>query len=548
MIDSARNLSALVEEFVEVSFRLEPVAATLMGIHDYDARYPNDTREGFEERLAWVRDFEHRLDARVAADGLSPSQQVDLALLRSRIAAIRLRIETLRTQASNPVRYPETAMTGVFLLYARPFAPLEERKEALLQRLMEIPAYLDGARATIEQAPALFAAAAIEVNRTGPGFVDDIARGLARSFPAETERIEYAAGRARVGFSRYQEFLEKELPARVGGSYAIGEEPMNALLAREHLLSRDAAAIEHLGLEHIEHAKRLLEIEAKRIDPARDWRQQVADAQRHHPEPARLREAYANETERARRFVDEHRIAPIPEGSLEILDTPVFERPFVPSATYVSPGPFDADQTGLFYVTPVDRSLPRPEQEEQLEGHCGARIPLVVLHESYPGHHLQRLHANQASSRIRQLAESTFFIEGWTLYCEEMMYEQGFFTDPASRLLQLRDLLFRACRAVLDVRLHTGRATVEQAVQFLVDEVKIEHVNAVAEAKRYALTPSVPMGYLIGKLDLLAIREEARQRLGGRFNLHDFHAGLLAGGSLPLSLVRDELWERVGAG
>lgn len=545
-MDSARSLSALIEEFVEVSFRLEPVAATLMGIHDYDARYPDDTPQGFEERLAWVCDFERRLAAQVVPDGLAATRRVDLALLQSRIAAIRLRLETLRAHATNPVRFPETAMSGVFLLYARRFAPLEERKEALLQRLMEIPAYLDGARATIERSPALFAHAAIEVNRTGPGFVDDIARGLERSFPAEAERIEYAAGRARIGFSRYQEFLEKELPARIGGPYAIGEEAMNALLAREHLMARDAAEIERIGLEHIEATKRLLEEEAKRIDPSRDWREQVADAKRRHPEPGRMRDAYVAETERARRFVEDRRIAPVPEGALEIMDTPVFERPFVPFATYVSPGPFDADQTGLFYVTPVDRSLPKREQQEQLEGHCSAGIPLVVLHESYPGHHLQRLHANRAPSRIRQLAESTFFVHGWTLYCEEMMHEQGFFTDPASRLLQLRDLLFRACRAVLDVRLHTGRATVEDAVRFLVEEARVEHVSAVAEAKRYALTPTEPMGYLIGKLDLMAIRDEARQRLGGRFNLHDFHAGLLAGGSLPPSLIRGELWERVG--
>jgi uncharacterized protein (DUF885 family) len=377
--------------------------------------------------------------------------------------------------------------------------------------------------------------------------VDEIARGLTRSFPAEAEHIEFAAARARVGFSQYQEFLEKELPARIGGSYAIGEEAMNDLLAREHLLGRVAAEIEAIGIEHVERTRERLAEEARRADPSRDWRQQVADAKRRHPEAARLRDVYVSETERARRFVLDKGIAPIPAGALEILDTPVFDRPFVPYATYVSPGPFDVDQTGLFYVTPVDRSRSREEQLEQLGGHNSATIPLVVLHESYPGHHLQRLHANRAPSRIRQLAESTFFVEGWTLYCEEMMWEQGFFEDPASRLIQLKDLLFRACRAVIDVRLHTGRMSVDEAVECLVQDALLERSSALAEVKRYSLTPTQPMGYLVGKLELLAIRDEARRRLGERFRLYDFHAGLLAGGSLPPSLVRDELWERVGA-
>ena len=546
-MNSSDKLRAMSEEFVEVSFRLEPVTATLMGIHDYDALYPNDTPEGFEERLGWVRDFESRLDASVALEELAAVQRVDLALLRSRIAAMRIRLESIREHSKNPARFPETAMMCVFLLYARPFAPLDERKEALLERLMGIPAYLEGAQRTIERAPELFAKVVAEVNLTGPSFVDEIARGMTRSFPAEAEHIEFAAARARVGFSHYQEFLEKDLAARIGGSHAIGEPAMNDLLAREHLLGRTAAEIEAIGLEHIERTREQLAGEARRADPSRDWRQQVADAKRRHPEAARVRDVYVSETERARRFVLDRKIAPIPAGSLEILDTPVFERPFIPYATYVSPGPFDVDQTGLFYVTPIDRSRSREEQLEQLEGHNSATIPLVVLHESYPGHHLQRLHANRAPTRIRQLAESPFFVAGWTLYCEEMMWEQGFFEDPASRLIQLKDLLFRVCRAVIDVRLHTGRMEVDRAVDCLVEDALLERSSALAEVRRYALTPTLPMGYLVGKLDLLAIRDEARRRLGDRFSLHDFHAGLLAGGALPPSLVRDELWERVGA-
>jgi uncharacterized protein (DUF885 family) len=124
------------------------------------------------------------------------------------------------------------------------------------------------------------------------------------------------------------------------------------------------------------------------------------------------------------------------------------------------------------------------------------------------------------------------------------MWDQAYFLDPASRLLQLRDLLFRACRAVIDVRLQCGRMTFGEAVEYLVTEAMIEPMNARREVRRYVLAPAQPLSFLVGKLDLLALRDEAKSRLGDRFNLHDFHAGILAGGALPLALARDEVWER----
>src|SRR5690349_3815423 len=136
MTDPTRALSALSEEFVEVVCRLDPVAATSMGIHDYDARFPDDSPAGFEERASWLRDLSTRLDANVDAAQLPQAQRVDQMLLRSRIDAMRFHLESLPALARNPVRFTETAMQGIFLLMERPFAPLEERKELLLTRLL----------------------------------------------------------------------------------------------------------------------------------------------------------------------------------------------------------------------------------------------------------------------------------------------------------------------------------------------------------------------------------------------------------------------------
>jgi uncharacterized protein (DUF885 family) len=167
------------------------------------------------------------------------------------------------------------------------------------------------------------------------------------------------------------------------------------------------------------------------------------------------------------------------------------------------------------------------------------------VHEAYPGHHLQLCHAGRAGSRLRQLADSSLFAEGWALYCEELMHELGYYLDPVTRVFQLRDLLWRACRVVIDVGLHTGKLTFMQAVDYLVEEAMLERLNAVMEVKRYTLMPTQPMSYLIGKLQILALRDEARKRLGDRFDLARFHTALLAGGTLPPALVREELFQRL---
>jgi len=542
LVETAKTFTALSEEFVELYFKHEPVAATLAGVHDYDHLLPNHSPEGWLARIAWLRDLDQRLVVGVDWQSLPIEQRVDFGLLRARLAAMRVDCEDLRAHTRNPVLYPQTALDSLFLLWTRRALPAQERKDALLARMIAIPDYLKAARANLAQVPDVYFGVADEVNRSGPGFVDQVARSLIESFPAERERIEHASGRARIGFAQYQDFLDRELEAKIGGSFAIGERWMNYKLEREHLLRMNCAALAALGEEQVAKTRARLEEEAKRIDPARSWKELIADAQGRHPEALKLKEAYRSETDRARRFVIEKRVAPLPPGEkLEVIDTPVFERSVIPYAAYLPPGPFDEDQTGFFYVTPVDALRRKEEQEQQLAGHNYAGLALTTAHEAYPGHHLQICHANREGSRLRRLADSPLLAEGWALYCEELMHELGFYVDPLTRLYQLKDLLWRACRVVLDVGLHTGTFTYMQAVDYLRETAMVERVNALAEVKRYTLTPTQPMSYLVGQLEIQAMRAEAEQRLGSRFQLHDFHAALLARGTIPPSLVRDEL-------
>jgi uncharacterized protein (DUF885 family) len=546
VLETVKAFSALSEEFVEVYMRHHPVRATLAGIHDYDHRLPNDSPDGIRERIVWLRDLEQRLVASVPWKELPTEQRVDFGQLRSRLAAMRADLEEIKMHARNPTIYPETALLGIHVLMARPFAPLEERKEAILARLLAVPDYLQSVRANFQQVPAVYLGVADEVTRSAASFVDEVTRALVKAFPGEAERIEHAGGRARVGFVQYQEFLDRDLEAKVGGTFAIGERWMNFKLEREHLLSMDCKGLAALGREHVERVRAALEAEARALDPSRSWRELVAEAKNRHPEAPRLRDAYLAEVERARRFVVEKNLVPLPAGEkLDVVDTPVFERAITPYAGYLPPAPFDEDQTGYFFVTPLDGLRRKDEQAQQLQGHCYAGIPLTTVHEAYPGHHLQSCTANRSGSRLRRLADSNVFAEGWALYCEELMHEQGYYLDPMTRIFQLKDLLWRACRVVIDVGLHTDTLTLMQAADMLEKEAMLERVNALIEAKRYTMEPTQPMSYLVGKLQITALRDEAQTRLGPRFDVRAFHEELLATGTLQPALVREELWERL---
>ncbi len=548
MIETVRTFSALSEEFVELYMKHHPVAATEAGIHDYDHVLPDDSPSGLQARAAWLRDLEQRLVASVPWQELPVEPRVDYALLLSRLAAMRADLDDIRVHASTPSLFLSRAYRGVHLLLSRPFAPIEERKEAVLDRLMALPDYFAAVQANVARVSAPALEVALDMAGEGPGFVDDVVRTLLRAFPGEAERLEHAASRGRAGFLAFHDFLDRDVRRREPAPVGIGERWMNFKLEREHLLGWTCADLEAIGRDEVERSRKMLEEEARRLDPRRDWRQLLAEGRERRPEYNALRDAYVAEMERAKQFVLDRKLAPLPAGEkLEIVDTPVFERGITPYAAYQPPAPFDHDTTGFFYVTPIDLRRSKDQQAQQLSVHCTPGLPLAALHEGYPGHHLQASHAVLAPTRLRRLSHCDVFAEGWAFYCEDLMDAEGFFTtDPFTRLFRLRDQLWRAWRVVLDVGLQTGRIGVAEAQRTLTDEVLLPPVAAEAEVHRYVLTPTQPLSFLVGKLLLVELRDEARKRLGSRFDLSAFHAALLASGTIPPTLIREEIWSRLG--
>jgi uncharacterized protein (DUF885 family) len=180
--------------------------------------------------------------------------------------------------------------------------------------------------------------------------------------------------------------------------------------------------------------------------------------------------------------------------------------------------------------------------------HNRSSISNTSIHEAYPGHHLQLAVANRHPSLTRILADAPEFVEGWGMYSELMMREQGFDDAPNFRLAMATDAIWRACRIILDVRMHRGELSVEEATDFLVGHTSFERANAQAEINRYTYTPTYQLSYLLGRVLLLQLRADEQRRLGDRFELRAFHDSLLANGSLPISFHRRILRDAARAG
>jgi len=524
----------LVESRFRRLMRDNPIAATYFGIHDYDDLLGDGGRETLLAELA--ADREHlaaieSLDPEGLSDAVRFERDLEIHNLRRGIFETdELRIWERRSLAL------DTIGDGLFLLFARDHAPLAERLDVIAGRLEAVPRHLDEARTrSSEPQVRLWQGIEIESARELPAFLDEIvASGRGVLAAREQRRLERAAEAANVAVELYTTWLEGTL-ANGTDDWAIGRERHDALVALRGFDGLDADEILELGHLKLaeEHAAR--SAAAREIDASAAEHDVITRVKADHATTfAAALEAYRIAMHRARAHIVERELATIPEDErIEVIETPDYLRNVIPFAAYFAPAVFDADPKGLYVVTPSVHGDPNAMRE-----HNRASISNTSIHEAYPGHHLQLDIARRHPSLTRLLTDAPEFVEGWGMYSELMMREQGFDDGPEYRLMLHTDAIWRACRIILDVRLHRGELSVEEAVDFLVEHTRFERDNAQAEVRWYTYRPTYPLSYLLGRTLLLELRAAEERRLGEAFSLRDFHDALLRNGSLPISFHR----------
>ena len=532
------NFNDLTDQILNYEWESHPVGATSQGIHSFDHLLGDYSKERLEEINRREKEFIRMLES-IPTKELSPDERVDRSILIGQLSAQTMEFEEFNPYQADPGIYPMIGLEGIYLLTMREFAPLAQRAESILSRLRQIPRLLEEGQANLRKVPPIFSQVATEICQGGQIFFGSVVPQLAQKIPSLSKDLEQASQKALNSFQGYLDFILRGFPKR---SFAYGENLFNYTLKVQHHLSYDSKELWEMGEEALAKTQEEMQKLAKQIDPLQTWMGIVERLKQNHPGPEEIMDAYREKMGEARNFVRERDLVTIPAGEkLEIIPTPVFERSTIPYAAYMPPAPFEEKQNGFFYVTPIDESLPPEKREEQLRGHNRFGMVLTALHEAYPGHHLQLVHSNRVKSKVRRTFFTSVFAEGWALYCEELMYDQGFYTDPRVRLMQLKDQLWRAARVLIDVGLHTRGWSYEQAVGFLTEKAKLERTNAEREVKRYCATPTQPMSYLVGKTQIMDLRREYEKARGNSFTLKEFHNQLLSFGTIPVALIKEGL-------
>ncbi len=450
-----------------------------------------------------------------------------------------LRMELFDLEEQRLWERRSTAMDGIgdplFGLFARDFAPLDERLISITGRLEAIPRFLaeHRRRSTLPQVR-LWQELELESAAEMPAFFDQmVAAGSGLPGP-EQRRLRAAADQAKIAVADYETFLRGSLASAVD-SWPLGPERYDALVAHRAFDGLDADRILEIGYEQLSLQRAARTAAAREVDPNADEAVVLDRLKEDHPATfEQALDGYRDAMLRARSHLIEHDIVSIPDDErIEVVPTPDYLRQVMPFAAYFDAPKFDTNPQGIYIVTPSVDGDARAMRE-----HNWSSISNTSIHEAYPGHHLQLSVAGKHPSLSRLTTQAPEFIEGWGMYSEQMMREEGFEAGPKFRLSMHTDAIWRACRIVLDVRMHRGELSVEEAEAWLVEQTGFETAHARAEVRRYTHTPTYQLSYLLGKVLLLQLRADEQARLGDAFKLRDFHDTLLRNGSLPISFHR----------
>ena len=530
---SDAQVDALAKGFVDWYAKRNPIFATYLGIHDYDHLLPSGTYEAEIEDCARVKAFLTRLE-RIDAKQLSPSRRIDFGVLRTSFRISIFESEEIGIWRSQP-RAAETVGDALFPLFMRSFAPLPRRLESITGRLERSPAYIEETKSRIRAPVKIWSEVALESTQRLPGFLHVIeATGKEHLAGPDRARLSEAVAKTNDALGRHAKWISDDVLPRSKDQVGIGAAKFRKLV-RLRELGLTVEEIYAIGRKYLRNSKRTLAKIANEIKPGATVDEAKEIVKEDHP--ARFEGALeytAKAMEDSKRFILDHNLATIPPNEeLTVVETPTYLRHVIPFAAYNAPARFEAHKQGFYMVTPVE------DKPEMLREHSYPGIRNTAIHEGYPGHHLQLTCASLNPSYARILGDATETVEGWALYCEGMMKEVGFSADPKTKFVQMTDQIWRACRIIIDVDLHTGRMGFDEAVDFLVRESGMERPGAIAEVRRYTYWPAYQLSYLLGKHLIEGLRRDVQKGLGRQFSDRLFHDTILYAGSLPMKYVRD---------
>jgi len=545
---ASRNQSfeQLAAEILEALQTFYPVQSTAMGVHAYDHRFTDYSANSVKDMIKKLNNFEKQL-FKYKSVQLSDQERINYQLLKSNVDVALLDLKRIQWYKKSPQLYAEESVNGIYSLILSNHAPLSERLVSIINRMKAAPAFFATARKNIKKPSPPLADYAVETLESAMTFYKDIAAELSNKFPERADELARVSTQAREAMNEFMIYLSQAEKGSPTG-FAIGKDNFDYMLTNQHFLSFNSDSLLRLGEALLARADDAYQEYVAYVDsnhqngtdsvfmPANFNRQDILDY-------------YNWETQQIRIFLESHDIVSVPPAiaDVTVLEMPSFIRSLMGIYAYQPAGPFDSVQSAYFYVRPVPDDLDEAQLAARYRYVHRRGFKGPVVHEAYPGHHLQMQLAGLNPDPVRKWQMNLMMIEGWGLYCEEMMYQQGLYgsEDPAAWLQILEGIRFRAARVVADVKLHTGQFTVDGCVDWMAATLGITNESGRQflenEVRRYTTTPTHQMSYLIGKHEIMKLLDAARRRDGDNFSIREFHDALLAEGSIPPALMWDIL-------
>jgi len=523
-------LRKMADEFYAWRNENFPVGSSDAGLHTWDNRLTDYSPAKIAERAQRVRKLLDQVRAMPAAQW-AKDDRVDWMLFRSQLENFDFGNRVLQSEKTDPQLYVGECASGIFSLLKKEYDAPQKRALAATERLKQMPAMLAQGEKNLQKPVKLFARLAIESARAIDPLFNDSLMTLAHDLaPNERDALVKARDAALVAIHGYADHLEKRLPLMVDFS-PMGTANYNYYLKNVLLLPLDAEQVAMLGRAELARYRAL---ESLLPDPS------LAD-----PNPARSKSippdqasflaAYESREQEMIAFIKEHKLVTIPDylGRFEIRQLPEAFKPTSPGGFMNPPGVYDKDPSGFFFIPTYN------PQSKNFYIRAAIEDPRPILgHEGIPGHFMQLSIANHLQNEIRRQHGDGVFVEGWALYGEEMLMRTGLYPENSAAQGQiLRLSRYRSARIGVDVNLHTGKWTFEQAVQYFMEGGGLDREAAEGEAAGAASSPTQKISYIVGKWQIMNLLGRYRDKAGANFRLGQFHDDLIKNGSLPLSII-----------
>ncbi len=551
--EADQQFEKMARDYVEGMLAAHPEFATELGDHRFDDRLSDYSRAAREKELTRAKQIRDSVNEFSDISKLTGANQVDARILAENIDKEIFELEELKEPDWNPLVYNQSLANSLYLLVARDFDTPEKRVPNLRKRMEAIPQIIEQAKANLQHPPRVHTETAIEQTQGAVSLVREGFSPLLDRAPQMKKDLAPLQEKTAKLLDEYKQWLQKDLLPRSDGDFRIGAEKFRKKLrfalasdlSMEEIMKRARTDLQQTQTAIYETALPLYKKyfpkagEAALADKKKVTSGVLNKLAEQHPDDNTV-VGYAQKiVGEATDFVKSHNLVSVPETPLEVILMPEFKRG--QSIAYCdSPGPLEKNGKTFFAVAPTPNDWSKERKESFFREYNNYMIRDLTVHEAMPGHYLQLAHANEfrAPTLVRAIFQSGTFVEGWAVYCEQMMAEISY-GGPEVKMQQLKMRLRAICNAILDQSIHAGKMSEQEAMDLMMKEAYQQEGEAVAKWKRARLTSAQLSTYFVGVTEHLDLRDKAKAKAGTSFDLKKYNDQVISYGSPPVKYVRE---------